>query len=74
MNMKLYVWTAKTHGPMSFFVMAESEEQAKEYVDKYIATISQEDGYTEYYYDGWGTDYYVLTVYEQGQVVDHENA
>lgn len=70
-TLQLYVWTAKTHGPFSLFVMAENEEQAREYVDKHL---NEDNGLNDYYYEGWGTDDYVLTVYNQGQVVEHENS
>jgi hypothetical protein len=75
--MKLYAFQPKGHGQKSFFVMAESEKEAKEFVAKKIAELlaNEEDGisYSDYDFSGWGTDYYCLEVFEVGQVVLNDN-
>lgn len=62
--MKLYVWRPNGHGAYSYFVIAESEEQALKFVEKHM----EEDKPW-----GWGTDYYYLEVFDSGTVVEHEN-
>lgn len=66
---KLYAWQPQGHGEYSFFVMAESEQQAKEAIDKYL--IDENIGHCEQ--DRWGTDYYELTVVDPLQVIINEN-
>lgn len=67
---KLYAWQPQEHGAYSFFVMADSEQQAREAVDKYL--IDENVG--DYLQGGWGTDYYELTVVEPLQVIVNDNA
>jgi len=81
--MKLYAWQPQGHGEQSFFVMAESEEQARQAVEAKIAELLakgasddywEEDGhYTEYDFNGFGTGYYVLTVLDAGEVALNDN-
>jgi hypothetical protein len=71
-SMKLYVWTPDGHGQLSFFVMAESEEQAKAAVDRQVERVRR-DRRSDYPVSGWGTKYYTLGVYEAGEVVEHAN-
>lgn len=66
--MKLYVWQPNGHGQYSFFVAAESEELARAAVDKMVAQKPN-----AYEYQGWGTEYYTLTVADAGEVVTNEN-
>ena len=66
--MKLYAFQPKGHGQLSFFVMAETKEQAIEQVGKHIA----EDGY-DYNASRWGTDYYECTEVGPGVVIENEN-
>jgi hypothetical protein len=70
--MKLYAWQPKGHGELSFFVCAENEQQAREAVEREIARPAREDEPTRYF-DGWGTDYYELTVAEPLQVITNDN-
>lgn len=80
-RLKLYAWQPKGHGETSFFVMAENEEQALEYVEAKIAKgwyEHPEDAIgknTRYSYEAgsWGTDYYELTVADVGQVITNDN-
>ena len=76
--MKLYAWQPQGHGEVSFFVIAESELQAIECVNAEIARRKSlpwlSDGhFLDYDFDGWGTDYYTLTVAEVGQVITNAN-
>ncbi len=83
--MKLYAWQPKGHGETSFFVMAENEDQAREYVEAeiakgwyYYADDATEAAYgqlprNDYSTDGWGTKYYTLTVADVGQVITNDN-
>ena len=80
--MKLYAWQPKGHGQVSFFVMSENEDQAKKAVNneikRLLAASNQDDfpdclNYTDYYFYGWGTDYYELTVCGEDQIVLNNN-
>ncbi len=74
--MKLYAWQPKGHGETSFFVMAENEGQAREFVDKELANNGYEyfpETRMKYYAPSWGTDYYELTVADVGQVITNDN-
>ena len=77
--MKLYSFTPKGHGQESFFVIAENEDEAKSAINKRIEELLQkcEDEedvpYGEDDFQGWGTEYYRLTIYEIGQVALHNN-
>jgi hypothetical protein len=73
---KLYAWQPKGFGPLSFFVMALSEDQAKDSVDRYIRDqLNKDDWMTfgEHSFDGWGTDNYKLTVLDFLHVITHGN-
>lgn len=78
--MKLYAWQPRGHGEDSFFVCANSQEEALACVEAEIArrmAIDPDDYDCEYLSDkphGWGTDYYVLTVLEPGQVISNDNS
>ena len=75
--MRLYAFQPKGHGELSFFVMAESEGAARAAVDAYIEGRKNEhpdfSDWWEWLADGWGTDYYRLTVAEAGQVIVNSN-
>lgn len=73
--MKLYAWQPKGHGEQSFFVMAENEESARKAVNKEIElkTADSDSFLSEREFEGWGTDYYVLTVAVPGQVLMNDN-
>ena len=73
---RLYAFQPKGHGELSFFVAAETEEKARQSVDAYIAAHKgKDDGHYvgDYNTDGWGSDYYMVTVAEIGQVVTNDN-
>jgi hypothetical protein len=74
--MKLYAWQPKGHGEYSFFVCAESEQEAKNAVDAHIKKhLNQQDNeyIGDYEIGGWGTDYYRLTVVRPLSVVTNSN-
>lgn len=77
--MKLYAWQPQGFGEESFFVMAESEEAARAAVDAKIKAakehVDDDSGCWEWIdSEGWGTDYYVLTVAEAGVVLMNTNS
>jgi hypothetical protein len=74
--MSLFAYQPKGHGEYSFFVAAENEKEAKESVDKYIARhLNKEDEecLDDCAISGWGTDYYSLTVVDEGEVIANAN-
>lgn len=76
--MKLYAWQPKGHGQLSWFVSAETEEAARDAVEREIARRKALDSLdldriTDYETSGWGTDYYELTAVEPGVVVANDN-
>ena len=71
--MKLYAWQPNGYGQLSYYVMAESEKEAK------AAVESSDD------FEGWSSisylktsekieDYYVLTVLNDLEVITNDNA
>jgi hypothetical protein len=67
---KLYAFQPQGHGEYSFFVAANSEAEAIEAVTKLVKEeYTRKEGGLMYEAGGWGTDYYKMTVVEQGQVV-----
>lgn len=93
-TVRLFAWQPDGHGEHGFFVAANSEEEARKCVEKYIAehlirpgargkTIDElllpgasgkdDVPLGESEINGWGTDYYKLTVVEVGQVIVNEN-
>jgi hypothetical protein len=73
--MKLYAFQPTSYGPPSFFVLAESEDEAKDSVERYIAEMTKKAETEEFDFDpeGWGTDGYKVTVFERGQVAYNDN-
>ena len=71
--MKLYAFQPQGHGEQSFFTIAKSEEEAIKAVTKYIDTHYPKGSPNEYDAYGFGTDYYKMTVIEEGQVVENNN-
>ena len=71
--MKLYAFQPGGHGEASFFTIAENENEARECVDKYVQENYVNNGELTYMARGWGTDYYIMTVIEQGQVIENDN-
>jgi predicted small metal-binding protein len=70
---KLYAFKPSGHGEYSFFVVANSETEAIEAVTKHIEQNHTTNGTLNYEANGWGTDYYKMTVVEQGQVLENDN-
>ena len=79
--MKLYAWQPKGHGETSFFVLAENEADALKYVEAEIAKgwhyhpddACDPEARNNYSAEGWGTDYYELTVADVGRVITNDN-
>ncbi len=71
--MKLYAFQPQGHGEQSFFTIAKSEEEAIKAVKKHIDTHYPKGSLNEYDAYGFGTDYYKMTVIEEGQVVENNN-
>jgi hypothetical protein len=71
--MKLYAFKPQGHGEHSFFTIAKSEEEAIKAVTNHVETVYAKGGIYEYDAAGWGTDYYKMTVVEEGQVVHNNN-
>lgn len=69
--MNLYIWKPQGHGQETVIVMEDSLKKARTAADKYVK-IQVACG-CDLYYRGWNTDYYDLKVYQQGEVVTHEN-
>jgi hypothetical protein len=77
-ELKLYAWQPKGHGELSWFVVAETEAEAKDAVDREIARRlslpwDEPDHIGDYDVEGWGSDYYTLTVAKRGQPVSNDN-
>lgn len=70
--MKLFVFNPSGHNQFSFMVMAESEEQARETVDKYVKEKYLLDSQLDYAAYGWPEEY-TVSVGEPGQVLEHDN-
>jgi hypothetical protein len=72
-EMKLYAFQPQGHGEQSFFTIAKSEEEAIKAVNKHIEKVYPKGSPNEYDAYGFGTDYYEMTVVEEGQVVENNN-
>lgn len=71
--MQLYLWSPNGHGPLSFMVVAESEEAARAAVDAHIeATHPARPGHEPIERAGWPKEY-ALEVYASGVVAEHQN-
>lgn len=70
--MKLYAWQPESYGLLSFFVMAEDEEEARAAVRKHIAEQAQGEFAREYGRNDWPNNH-ELKVLERGQVVENGN-
>lgn len=69
--MKLYAFQPNGYGQYSFFVMAESEAEARRAVERYIEKTF--DSTCKQPYAGFGTDSYKLTMLDRGQVITNAN-
>ena len=67
--MKLYAFQPDGHGEYSFFVIADSKEQAL----KLIKSHCKDKGINEYNHRGIDTDYYIVSELEPYQVIDNPN-
>jgi hypothetical protein len=64
---KLYAWQPEGHGELSFFVCAESQEQALAAVEMSVRSLRGNEC------SGWGTDYYQLRIFDPGKVAFNQN-
>lgn len=73
--MKLFAFQPKGHGPSSFFVMAETEEEAIKSVEAFIVEEAKraEEQHYDFDFEGFGTDEYKTTVFKVGQVAANDN-
>jgi hypothetical protein len=71
--MKLFAWQPKGFGELSFFVCAETREEARMAIEKRIEELKKEEPDYEFRFNKWGTDYYILTIAERGEVVTNYN-
>ena len=76
--MKLFAWRPHGHGPLSWFVMAATFEEAESCVLEEIKRLKSLPDWdynriTDYECDGWGTDSYEITVAERGVVLYNAN-
>ncbi len=69
--MKLYAFQPNGYGQYSFFVMAESEDEARRAIEKYIEETF--DSTCNLPYAGFGTESYKLTMLERGEVITNAN-
>jgi hypothetical protein len=77
-GLKLYAWQPNGHGELSWFVVAETEAEVKDAVDREIARRlalpwDDQDHISVCEVEGWGSEYYTLTVAKRGQPVDNAN-
>ena len=66
--MKLYAWQPRGHGPLSFFVLAESEETARAAVAQKI----QDNDDLEFDTKAW-PEGYELSIFAAGEVATNYN-
>ena len=66
----LYAWQPQGHGEYSFYVAATSEKEAIKAVEKHM---EENEHIGDYEINGWGTDYYELTVLPIGAAISNEN-
>jgi hypothetical protein len=74
-QLRLYAWQPdECHGPLSFFVMARSEEEAKRFVVEHVRK-NRMDYPSPYFLPPFcgGEDPYVLTVAGVGEVLTNDN-
>lgn len=76
--MQLFAFHPNGHGPLSFFVVAATESEARSAVNAEIErrlALPPGNGerITAYEFCGWGTDGYTLTVAAPGVVLCNEN-
>lgn len=77
--MKLFAWQPNGHGELSWFVLAADELEARKAVEDEITRrlalhAGNSERITEYECNGWGTDYYTLTVADRGYVLCNDNS
>lgn len=69
--MFLYAWHPDSHGPLSFFVMENTEETAIIAVQKWIDEQKQQ-GLSSYFIDNWPKNH-ELEVFSPGEVAVNNN-
>lgn len=72
--MKLYAFYPNGHGQFSFFVMADSEENARIKVTEHIKKNHTKDDVINYEAQGWGTDYYKCVVADENTILENDNS
>jgi hypothetical protein len=70
--MKLYAFKSNTHGPLSWFVMAESVDHAIEYVKKEIDYLTKINKMNPYDYN-YGIENYKIIELSKGEVIANSN-
>lgn len=72
--MKLFRFYPDGHGPLSYFVNAETQEEAHAIVTAHInKCYPPKNGVHVYEAKEWGTDYWLLEECEIGQVLENSN-
>lgn len=72
--MNLYAFRPAGHGPVSMFVVAESEQEARQAVTKHMQVQKAADPNAFYYdYQNGDLNAYELTVADCGVVVENAN-
>jgi hypothetical protein len=65
---RLFVWRPEGHGPKTFIVMSESQEQAEQAVREYISSPKDYD-----FDSGNWPEGHTLETYELNQVAENDN-
>ena len=68
--MNMYAFQPNGHGSYSFFVMAESKDEA---IKAVLAHVDKDDDIGDYETSGFGTDYYACTEFGTGDVAVNAN-
>lgn len=72
--MKLYAWQPVGHGPQSFFVMAETQEDAaKKVIQKTYELVGEGDIWGYKYARLFFSEHWNYTVAEVGEVLTNDN-
>ena len=72
--MKLYAFQPRGHGDKSYFVLAESEDEARKAVRKKMRSlVKQMFGISRLELEAFDTDYYKVTVADDGVVILNDN-
>jgi hypothetical protein len=72
--LRLFVFDPIGHGPHSFSVIAQTEEEARQLVQAHVDSAHTLAGQLNYEAKGWGTGGYIVTAFEPGEIAEHENS